>query len=96
MGVATQRPGEPGDLVSFAYGDDVIESLWSHPSAVDVNGYEICRYGAFYSFTRGVSFVDQSVDAGNCYHYNIIAISDVGDIRGVSSIARVTGGASGC
>ena len=59
----------------------------------------VIRFVAMVRFTvlpRGVSFVDQSDDAGNCYHYNIIVVNDVGDIRGVSSIARVTGGASGC
>ncbi len=94
--VVPARPGEPSNLTSIAYGDGLVELSWARPTSGGVSGYEIRRNGSHYSYTRGVSFVDDGVAAGNCYHYEIVAVNDDGDIRGFASINQAVGESVSC
>ncbi len=90
------RPSEPTTVDVYVYSANLIELIWNRPVNTEAIGYEIRRNNTYIGFTQGISFVDNTVAAENCYRYNILPIHADGHILGLLNAVAATGTIQGC
>jgi len=90
------RPAEPTSADAYVYSDDLLELVWNRPASNLAIGYEVRRNNVYLGFTQGVSYVDNTITAGQCYRYNILPVDSDGHILGLLNIVASTGSGEGC
>ncbi len=90
------RPGEPTSAEVYVYSNELLELVWNRPASSLVVGYEVRRNNAYLGFTQGVSYVDDTIVAGQCYRYNILPVNADGHILGLLNVIASTGAVAGC
>ena len=79
------RPANPTSLQSLVYSSTTLELVWDRPQ-VFVFGYEIYRDHQLLTFTNGTSVLDSTLEPGQTYHYDIVAVDRDGKILGFAGI----------
>lgn len=90
------RPAEPTSADVYVYSDNLLELVWNRPTSSLAAGYEVRRNNVYVGYTQGVSYVDDTISAGQCYRYNILPVNADGHILGLLNIVASTGVIEGC
>jgi len=90
------RPAEPTSADVYVYSNELLELVWNRPANGLAVGYEVRRNDVYLGFTQGVSYVDDTVTAEQCYRYNILPVNDEGQILGLLNIVASTGALGNC
>lgn len=78
----------PSGLRASIYSSRSVELFWDRPTTQGLT-YEIVKDGAPIDTTDGVSFYDQSLDAGGAYTFQVTAIDASGN-RSTASVVMVS------
>ncbi len=83
------RLANPTVLDAFDNEDNTIDIFWSQ-SANNVFGYEIYRDHDYIGFTRELEFLDEGITSYTTYHYDVIAVSEAGEVLGFAGTESYT------
>lgn len=90
------RPAEPTTADVYVYSNELLELVWNRPDSSLAIGYEVRRNNVYLGFTQGVSYVDDTITAGQCYRYSILPVNSDGHLLGLLNIVASTGADDGC
>jgi M6 family metalloprotease-like protein len=83
----TQAPGAPGNVRATQTGAERVTISWNAASDnFGVTGYRVRRDGSLLAQVKGLSFVDNNVQAGRSYRYEVRAEDGAGN-RGPTTAA---------
>lgn len=80
-----ERSLETSGLRAEVYFENTVELFWNRELS-GVRGYEIRKDGEFIGFTDGISFIDNTVNAGDKPDYDVVAVDTTGGILGFASL----------
>ena len=94
--IVPDRPAEPTSADVYVYSNELLELVWNRPANSLAIGYEVRRNDVHLGFTQGVSYVDDTITAEQCYRYNILPVNKEGQILGLLNIVASTGALDSC